>query len=740
MRNAVFVAAILAANPAFANDLLVNGNFDAGFDNWWATPNLKATVADGKLCTDVPGGTKNPWDAIVGQDKVVLKKGETYAFSFTASGAPKGPVRALVQMNKDPYDSYVELTTPVTETVDGFETSFTSKIDNPEAQVVFQVGGQAEPWKLCMDDVRLISGSKITAYQPDTGPVVRVNQFGYLPSGPKRATLVSDSADAISFTFSQADGSVVFEGKSQPLGLDPASGLKVHLLDFSDVSKTGDGFVLSVADAKSHPFSIKDDLYAGLLGDALQYYYPVRSGIEIKGDLAGEAYARPAGHLNVAPNTGDKDVPCQAPESSQKAYGEPWTCDYTLDVSGGWYDAGDHGKYVVNGGISVAQLLAAYERAPKLFTDGGMKIPEAGNGVPDILDEARWHLDFMVKMMVPEGKPLAGMVHHKVHDNEWTGLPLMPHLDDKKRELHRPSTAATLNLAAVAAQGARLFRPFDAAYADKLLATAKKAYAAAKAKPDLYATPEDGTSGGGPYDDKVVSDEFFWAAAELYLTTGEQALLDDLTAIDLKPDQRIGKYGFGWQSTAPFAQLQLVTVKSNLPDKVRGEMQTELIAAADALVAAQAKRGWGENYGPKDGSYDWGSNHLHLQNAIIAAAAFDLTGDKKYRASVLETMDYIFGRNALNISYVTGYGTVFAQNQHSRWFAAQKAPDLPHPPKGALAGGPNSVLADPTAEKLLTGCVAQFCYVDNIDSWSTNEITINWNAALVQIAAVLKGY
>jgi endoglucanase len=103
-------------------------------------------------------------------------------------------------------------------------------------------------------------------------------------------------------------------------------------------------------------------------------------------------------------------------------------------------------------------------------------------------------------------------------------------------------------------------------------------------------------------------------------------------------------------------------------------------------------------------------------------------------------MDYIFGRNALNISYVTGYGTFFAQNQHSRWFAAQKTPDLPHPPKGALAGGPNSVLADPTAEKLLTGCVAQFCYVDDIDSWSTNEITINWNAALVQIAAVLKGY
>jgi endoglucanase len=740
MRNVVFLVVTLAANPAFADDQVANGTFDAGLENWWTTPNLTATITDGQLCADVPGGTTNPWDAILGQDKVVLETGENYAFTFTASGAPKGAIRALVQMNTDPWDAYAEVIAQVTETAGGFEASFTSQIDNPEAQVVFQLGGQVEPWRLCMDEVHLIGGAEVKTYQPDTGPLLRVNQLGYLASGPKRATLVNDSAAPVSFAVQQADGQVIFEGESQPLGLDTASGLALHLLDFGVVFETGDGFMLGAGDAQSYPFSIKDDLYAGLLGDALQYFYPVRSGIEIRGDLAGDAYARPAGHLGVAPNTGDTAVPCQAPDSSLKAYGEAWTCGYTLDVAGGWYDAGDHGKYVVNGGISVAQLMAAYERAPDLFTDGGMKIPEAGNGVPDILDEARWEIDFMLKMVVPEGEPLAGMVHHKVHDSEWTGLPLLPHLDDKTRELHRPSTAATLNLAAAAAQGARLFRPFDEGYADQLLAAARAAYAAAKATPDLYATPEDGTSGGGPYDDTVLTDEFFWAAAELYLTTEEPAWLDELVAIDLGPEQRPGTKGFDWKSTAPVAYLQLVTVKSNLPDSVRGPMQAEVIAAADALVAGQGARGWGENYGPEDGIYDWGSNHLHLQNAIIVATAYDLTEDAKYRTSVLETMDYIFGRNALNISYVTGYGTFFAQNQHSRWFAAQKTPDLPHPPKGALAGGPNSVLADPTAETLLTGCVAQFCYVDDIDSWSTNEITINWNAALVQIAAVLKGY
>jgi endoglucanase len=167
-------------------------------------------------------------------------------------------------------------------------------------------------------------------------------------------------------------------------------------------------------------------------------------------------------------------------------------------------------------------------------------------------------------------------------------------------------------------------------------------------------------------------------------------------------------------------------------------LRYRVLAAADAYLAAQAAQGWGQIYVPEGAVYDWGSNHLHLQNALIVATAWDITGEEKYRQGVLEAMDYIFGRNALNLSYVTGYGTEFVENQHSRWFAGSLNPDLPHPPKGSLAGGPNSSIQDPVAQRLLQECKAQFCYVDDIQSWSTNEITINWNAALVQIAAVLR--
>src|SRR4029077_6601923 len=131
----------------------------------------------------------------------------------------------------------------------------------------------------------------------------------------------------------------------------------------------------------SHAFDIRDDLYGKLKYDALAFYYQQRSGIPIEMPYAGnEQWVRPAGHIGVKPNYGDTSVPCAAGSG----------CSYSLDVSGGWYDAGDQGKYVVNAGISVWTLLDWWERTRAFgssaadFGDGKMNIPEAGNGVPDL--------------------------------------------------------------------------------------------------------------------------------------------------------------------------------------------------------------------------------------------------------------------------------------------------------------------------------------------------------------------
>ncbi|MFF9472320.1 glycoside hydrolase family 9 protein [Streptomyces roseolus] len=706
---------------------IVNGTFDDGTAPWW-TSGVTAAPADGGLCADVPGGTVNRWDAAVGQNDLTLAAGETYRFAFRAGGTPAGhSVRAVVGLQVAPYDAYYEVVPQLSVSGDTYAYTFTSPVDTTQGQVAFQLGGAADAWRFCLDDVSLLGGVPPEKYEPDTGPRVRVNQVGYLPRGPKNATLVTEATTRLPWRLDDAGGTAVARGWTVPRGIDGSSGQNVHSIDFGRHRTPGAGFTLTVDGETSHPFDIGTAAYDRLRLDAAKFYYTQRSGTPIRDDLR-PGYGRAAGHVGTAPNQGDTRVPCQ-----------PGVCDYTLDVSGGWYDAGDHGKYVVNGGISVWQLLSTYERARHARTgdadalgDDTLALPESGNGVPDLLDEARWELDFLLKMQVPEGEPLAGMAHHKIHDEQWTGLPLLPADDPQKRELHPPTTAATLNLAATAAQAARVYKKFDSRFAATALTAARKAWAAALAHPDVLASESDGV-GGGAYPDADVSDEFYWAAAELYLTTGEKAFKDHVLASPVHTADIFGAVGFDWARTAVPARLDLATVPNRLPgrDKVRASVR----AGADRYLATLRAHPYGMPYTPEGQRYDWGSTHQILNNAVVLATAYDLTGAAAYRDGAVQSMDYVLGRNALNLSYVTGYGEVSARNQHSRWYAHQLDPKLPHPPAGSLSGGPNSSIQDPVAQARLQGCTGQFCYIDDIQSWSTNELTINWNSALTWMAS-----
>ncbi|MFF6996396.1 glycoside hydrolase family 9 protein [Streptomyces sp. NPDC008313] len=730
---AVLAAATLTAlpaGPAAADEVeqVRNGTFDTGSEPWWSSAGVTSGVSEGKLCGDVPGGTVNRWDAAIGQNDITLVKGESYRLGFTASGNPGGHVlRAVVGLSVEPYDTYFEVSPEMSVSGNTYSYTFTSPVDTTQGQVAFQLGGSADPWRFCVDDVSLLGGVPPEVYEPDTGPRVRVNQVGYLPRGPKNATLVTDATGPLPWRLRDARGRTVAHGRSLPRGLDASSGQNVHSIDFGAYHRHGKDFTLVADGETSHPFDIGADAYASLRTDSLKYYYTQRSGIEILDSLR-PGYARPAGHLNVAPNTGDDDVPCV-----------PGVCDYTLDVTGGWYDAGDHGKYVVNGGISTWQLLSEYERSrhartghPSALGDGTLAIPESANGVPDILDEARWELEFLLRMQVPAGEPLAGMAHSKVHDAKWTGLPLLPQLDSEKRELHAPTTQATLNLAATAAQAARVYRHYDAEFADKALKAAEAAWSAAVAHPDTYPSPDDAI-GGGAYADDKATDEFYWAAAELYLTTGQKRYADHLLASPLHTADVFGGVGFDWASTAALGRLDLATVPNRLPG--RDKVRASVVEAADAYLATAEAHPYAIPYAQPGNRYDWGSNSQILDNAVVVASAFDITGRRAYRDAAVESIDYILGRNALNQSYVTGYGEVGSHNQHSRWYAHELDPGLPNPPKGTLAGGANSGLEDPFAQGKLQGCVGQFCYIDDIQSYSTNETAINWNAALAWMAS-----
>ncbi|MBI5957612.1 MAG: glycoside hydrolase family 9 protein [Chloroflexi bacterium] len=577
---------------------------------------------------------------------------------------------------------------------------------------------------------------------PDTAPepapivlaalLLAANQTGYFMTGPKYAVHVAAAeGEQTNWSLVNVDsGQSVLEGTTTPAVWDESSGDYVQQIDFSMWVGLGT-YKLVIGTDESAPFVIGNDIYQTLAVDALRYFYLNRSGIELTEANAGQ-WARPAGHLS------DAEVTCY---KGVDAAGTEWPgCDYVLDGSGGWYDAGDYGKYVVNGGISLWTLLNLYERFPAAFPDGSLNIPESGNGVPDILDEARWEMEWILKMQLPASDPLAGMVFHKLHDQQWAGLPLMPptdydndneHLTSSGRYVFQPTTAATLNLAATAAQCARIWKEIDANFSARCLSAAETAWQAALQNPAILAGNTPG-SGGGNYENNTVADEFLWAAAELYITTGNTAYADEVKnraeTAPLFGPQTGDAASMYWGDTAALGMISLAMLNND------ETYRAQLISTADAYLAILAEEGYTLPMGIK--GYVWGSNSGVLNNAIILAMAYDFTGDEVYLNGVIAALDYLLGRNALSTSFVSGYGEVAPQHVHHRFWGNQG--QFPPPPPGALAGGPNAEPSDPDAlnnANLNSGPAKR--YVDLIGSYSTNEVAINWNAPLAWVVTYL---
>ncbi|HEY5822250.1 MAG TPA: glycoside hydrolase family 9 protein [Propionibacteriaceae bacterium] len=557
-------------------------------------------------------------------------------------------------------------------------------------------------------------------------PTIRINQVGYLPGRPMVATWVSETEPARGFEVRDASGVVVFSGRTQPWRhSDPSSGLAVHRLDFSGLEARGAGFRVIVGEEQSHPFAIADDLYAGLRTDALRFFWLMRSGFAID-DAAAPGYGRPAGHLGRPPNQGDTAVGAWTGPDADRLY-PGWRSPGVFDVSGGWYDAGDYGKYVTSAAIAVWQLLSSVELL------AGTEVPAAELAAA-VRDEARWELDWLLRMQVPEGE-LAGMAFHRVHGTEWSPLPGWPHEDPTLRVLHRPSTGATLHLAAAAAHGSRLFRGVDPAYADRLLVAARLAHTAATRHPGLIAPDDHAQFGGGPYGDDDLADDRYWAATELWLATGEDQYRDELLASDLHDADAFPDDGFDFDRVAGPARLDLARSGYALPD--HAQVCASVRVAADRLLGLQAAQPWGQPYAPT-GGWDWGSNGRILNNLVVLASAHLLTGDERFGDAAAGGMDYVFGRNALGQSYVTGYGTDFSRHQRTRQFGHALDPTFPSPPPGALAGGANARPApDFPYDPRLVGLPSQCCYLDVPTSEVTNDICVRWNAPLVWMATYL---
>jgi endoglucanase len=579
---------------------------------------------------------------------------------------------------------------------------------------------------------------------PGSSAIV-LNQLGFLTSGSKRAVLQSSARESLPWVLKDEDARIVLEGRTEVFGRDEASGTSVHRIDLSAYAVPSAGLVLEVCGQISRPFAIADATYTNLAEDALRYFYHNRIGTPIEARFAGgEAWARP-------PALEGLRASCFA---GKDRFGNDWPgCAYTLSVEGSWYDAGDFGVYPVNLGISVWTLQSAFERLQTRglvqaagWDDGRLALPETGNGVSELLDEARWGMESLLRLQIPDGQTAAiapgaqtpdktgrlriasadvgGMVHHKLAGLTWPPLPVMPQDADARRFLYPPSTAATLSLAATAAQSARLWQGKDDAFAERCLLAAQRAWQAALRHPDILAY--DNFDGSGGYGDSNLKDEFAWAAWELHLTTGEASYRDAFDTLQGGAPFAGRPDNFGWADKSLLPALSAAHSGLALPDAPRAQ----LLAAADAALRIADKTGYRVPLGPTE--YEWGSNSQVLNRAIILATAFDLTGAEPYRDGVIDAMDYLLGRNVLGQSFVSGYGERAMRAPHHRIWGGAVDARFPLPPPGALSGGPNAnAMADPVAQAMKGKCAPQACWVDDVGAYSLNEVAINWNAPLV---------
>jgi endoglucanase len=550
------------------------------------------------------------------------------------------------------------------------------------------------------------------------GPdAIRLDQVGYLPDETKLAVVVG-SATASEFTVRSASGATVLRGTLDPARVDPDSGDSVRTADFSRVAQEGAYRIDVPGVGTSHEFEISPRVYAAAFRLALRSFYAQRCGTAVDLSPTHPGYAHPACHVAGTPN------PDALFHSSSGRGG-------SREASRGWHDAGDYGKYVVNSGIATGELLWAYELERDRVAGVRLDIPESGDDVPDILDEARWNLEWMLTMQDADGG-----VWHKL-TSERFGSFVMPHQDDGgPRYVIGTGTSpfkgscATGDFAAVMAAAARSFAPHDAAFAATAAAAAERAWRWLQDNPNVVFRNCCGVS-TGEYGDDDCSDERLWAAAELFRTTGRAEYAAAFVAGQARFVPSVdGGFPQDWGNVRNLAMLAyLLADQPGSDPAVRARLRADTLAAADAIVSRTRAHAYRISLRPED--YVWGSNGAVANYGVLLMLADRLAPNPAYVQAARDDLHYLLGRNTFGLSWVTQLGDRPFQHPHHRPSGADANPE---PWPGLLSGGPNRYGGDPVIDAMPATPPARR-YRDDQGSWASNENAINWNAALVLLLA-----
>lgn len=537
-----------------------------------------------------------------------------------------------------------------------------------------------------------------------------INQVGYNPSQPK---LVYSEKPSDSFGVYSLDGKLLFEGKFKNVASDDkATGMDLYAGDFSEFIETGRYIIKSEDGQKSYEFEIKENIYSDLINAVQKTFYLQRCGTELNPKYA-EEFAHGRCHY--------KDAHFH-PSTDTSGY---------HNVTGGWHDAGDYGKYVQPGAATVSMLFYGLQLFPEFLSTDDLNIPESGNGIPDLIDEIKYELRWMFKMQRWDGA-----VWEKVHTKDYVNF-VLPDYSEATRYIYIRSTMATASFAGIMAYAYRIFHEYDTEFADSCLTKARHSYEYLVRYPNIlpeagFRNPKDTSTGG--YADRRDKDERLWASAELFISTGEKKYLEyfknnyDNGAIFYGPITCIGLKASALMS---FMLAELPSEYDGLQTKVKNDF----FRYCDDMLGLAQIDGFGVALGLRE--YVWGSNDILSSKGIMLAIAHRLTGEQKYADCLARQLDYFLGLNCNNFSYVSGFGTKAAFNIHHAPSAGDR---VEYPVPGFLVGGPDGTLGDHILkEHFERGTPPAKCYVDILDSYASNEITIYANAALLVMSAYLNG-
>ena len=672
-----------------AANLISNSTFDTGTTDWGTYKEsggaATLTTEDGKLALKISSvGTLN-YAVQMFYDIVPLYKNGVYHLHYEISCNVPRYCEGMIQQNGGTYQAYTWKGFNIGPETTVIDYDFTMEEETDiMTKFCFNCGKQKTDGELgahtiYLDNVslELIDDSKVD--YGSVGPYqasILASQIGYRPDDKKTAVVRKDGGDT--FKVVNADTKqAVYTGTLGAAVSNSSADETDRVADFSAVKDEGKYYITCGNLDPSYTFVIAKNPYEKLLDESVRMFYLQRCGCEVQDKDFGHAACHTAQATVYGTNT-------------------------KIDVSGGWHDAGDYGRYTVAAAKAVADLLYAYDANPSLFSDK-IGIPESGNGTPDILDETRYELEWMLKMQAENGG-----VYHKVSCATFPGY-VMPTAETKELIVTPVSSTATADFCASMALAAEIYEKVDSNFAKKCMAAAEKAWSYLQQNPQFdFKNPADIST--GEYGDKTDRDERYWAACQMYRATGDSKYLDGVSSV---------MSGLDWSTVGDYGNIALATMKNS---------DHAMVAKAKAELADSAS-GFEKNvnaspYGSPIIKYNWGSN-MTIANAGIVLA---LEGKQD---AANEILYHLLGQNPNGTCYVTGFGTVSPENPHHRpSMAVGKAQP------GMLVGGVNSSLEDSAAKAYCKTSPAAKCYIDNAESYSTNEITIYWNSPLVYLIAL----